>query len=218
MADCEHFEIAIEQRRAGALDEQGTRALDDHLAACASCRAFEQLVRETDASLRGEIAMSTQTVQWNDLRATMLSTARRGARQRLGLGVVVLAVMTPLVAIAAGEKATVTAVAVGLAVLLVKAVRTRDAIGDLKEAPEGAFFFMYARALRRMLRSLWIWSAVALVLFLWAAYAQLRGDWSAHDLIVLVPAAILALSALAYRHLVTRPRIERELADVDSHR
>jgi hypothetical protein len=49
--ECDDFEIEIEMRAAGALDDAAAARLDAHLTGCAGCRAWQDRARRLDEAL-----------------------------------------------------------------------------------------------------------------------------------------------------------------------
>ncbi len=64
MADCDDFEIAIEMRLHGALGEAGRAPLQEHLAVCERCRAYEAHARRSEATMATEASEAAAQVDW----------------------------------------------------------------------------------------------------------------------------------------------------------
>jgi len=65
MQTCQDFEIAIEMRLHGALERASEEPLRAHLAGCASCRAFETLATNTEATMTTAAAHELATMDWD---------------------------------------------------------------------------------------------------------------------------------------------------------
>ena len=64
MAGCEDFEIAIEKRLHGALGDPERRPLEEHLAHCERCRAYEAAARGAEAGMGAEAKAAIAEVDW----------------------------------------------------------------------------------------------------------------------------------------------------------
>jgi hypothetical protein len=58
------LEIAIEQRRYGALDPEGAARLNEHLASCSDCRAFATFTTHTEDEMRQQAAAAITYMDW----------------------------------------------------------------------------------------------------------------------------------------------------------
>src|SRR5512136_843647 len=65
MAGCEEFQVAIEMRLHGALGEAGRAPLEEHLARCERCRAYEAAARGTEAVMAEEASEAVARVDWD---------------------------------------------------------------------------------------------------------------------------------------------------------
>lgn len=77
MADCERFEIAIEQRRRGALAADELAPLDEHLAICAGCAAFDRLGRTTEETMKSVSNEVVQATDWARIEERFATWQRR---------------------------------------------------------------------------------------------------------------------------------------------
>lgn len=79
MDGCERFEIAIEQELRGGLDEAARAALEDHLAQCEACRAWQARARGMERAMGTAASGALQQVDWARVEDGM----RRSVRRRL---------------------------------------------------------------------------------------------------------------------------------------
>lgn len=89
--DCLVHQIAIEKRLHGALEAEQTATLDQHLAGCETCRAFDRIARETEALMKGNAARASRNMDWDKLmREVNALTARNRQLLLRSLGLALL--------------------------------------------------------------------------------------------------------------------------------
>lgn len=92
---CSSFEIAIEQRRHGALPQHQAEALDGHLAGCPGCRGYAEAAARADAALGAAGAAAVAGVDWARVETGIRRELRSSAR-RIVYDVASAAVMVPV--------------------------------------------------------------------------------------------------------------------------
>jgi uncharacterized membrane protein len=65
MAGCEEFQVDIEMRLHGALGDAGRAPLEEHLATCAHCRAYEASARGAEAGMTAQAREAVAQVDWD---------------------------------------------------------------------------------------------------------------------------------------------------------
>src|SRR3954469_7107644 len=78
---CETWSIELEKERLGALDAAEARALHEHLAGCARCRAEREAIHRTAAALGAPPA--PPRAGWDDLHARLERFQARRRRELL---------------------------------------------------------------------------------------------------------------------------------------
>jgi hypothetical protein len=101
MAGCEEFEIAIERRAHGALDEDAGRTLTDHLGSCESCRAFATLAHGVEDEMRLHAQAALGRIDWSRVEAGLTSW-QRGVTRFWWRAALAGSVLMPLAALAMG--------------------------------------------------------------------------------------------------------------------
>ena len=64
MAGCEAFEIAVEKRLHGAPGDSEEATIEEHLAGCERCPAYQALARGSEAGPRVEASAAAAEVDW----------------------------------------------------------------------------------------------------------------------------------------------------------
>jgi hypothetical protein len=217
MTTCDEFELQVEMRLRGALP--ATDALVDHLASCASCRAFEALARGTKKTMNATVHAEAQQVDWQALRDGISTRIARDARWHFGAVIGVLSAQA--VAILAFNKAAHWAhifpnfaliVFATLAVLAGLVIVRRRRMRAYESSREDLLFFHRAYVEGRLWRT---WIGSILLAPLGAAYLVVRfvrhspvapTEWLAAGMM-----STLILGLAAWLFFVQRPRLEREL-------
>lgn len=219
MPGCEEFEVAVEMRLHGALDEAGRAQLEEHLAGCERCRAYEAAARTAEAAMAAEARDAAGAVDWSLVErgirrapptpATMLGTAAACAAGVAGL--VWLSTPAPMRA----ERLLRTMPSTVVLVVLVAFVtaysgRRLTALVDRGEALVTWRHVVLANLVwaRRMQ-----WATAAIVAFL--LYRALRGRAAGFDPAVFYGGlAVPAAAAWVYLRRFKLPRAEREARDL----
>ena len=88
MAGCEDFQVAIEMRLHGALGDAGRAPLEEHLATCERCRAYEAAARGAEAIMEAQARDAVSRVDWEKVErgirggvASVGADARDGGRR-----------------------------------------------------------------------------------------------------------------------------------------
>lgn len=96
MTNCEEFQVAIEMRLHGALGDAGRGPLDEHLARCERCRAYEAAARGSESAMVEQAREASAQVDWErverGIRGGVLASVRM-----LAAAVVVVAWMAGMV-------------------------------------------------------------------------------------------------------------------------
>ena len=219
MASCADFEIDIEKRIHGALDEPGRARLDEHLAGCETCRAYQAAAREAEAVMSLRARTAAATVDWTRVERGIRARIY-GSVRMLGAAVVAAAYMAGMVWLSttpALREARLlrTLPAMGILVVLVAFVaaysaRRLVAMADREEMLETYRGLVFANIqwARRMQ-----WATAAIVAFL--LYKALTGRAATFDPTVYYGGLALPMAAAwFYLRTVKLPRVEREARDL----
>ena len=93
---CEEFEIAIEMRLRGALEDAA--ALEGHLAGCAACRSYEALAKRTETTMTAAALNGLDRIDWQALEGRIGRLAR-SYQLAIWRSVVGLVVVVPLLVV-----------------------------------------------------------------------------------------------------------------------
>src|SRR5687768_3614980 len=91
MSGCEDFEILIEMRQHGALDDAGAARLEAHLVSCAPCGAFAEIAKSTEAAMQASAKGLTGGMDWERSRERVRQMAdvyRKGLRRLVPIGII----------------------------------------------------------------------------------------------------------------------------------
>ena len=177
MEECESFEVAVEQRRVGALAASDVRGLEEHLATCSSCRQFADFVTRSERAMATADAAMTET-DWAAIKKGLRHGPTHILHQRL-LHIAFALAASPLIMLAIGYRPSE-----GLPWLLVWMIppfAVRIALDRrisremaMLGARDADFFDAYRSFVRRRIRYVWatiIWlplAALGLDLYGWA--------------------------------------------------
>jgi hypothetical protein len=214
MTSCNDFEVAVEQRRRGALDAPAAAELAEHLSSCAGCRAFETRSTELEDTMRTHAARVSAEIDWNRLGRS-LETWRRQLEAGTWKALAMVLLVVPVFWFAFGSAAS--ALIGGLTVVIWGGLHARRAIGDAREAaraPDQLLVFLRGQ-LDRQIRIERQNTRVLPILALLPLLLLLDRGVSAASL--LGTALLMALfAALALRaRLRVLPRLRRERAELD---
>ncbi|MDB5213293.1 MAG: hypothetical protein JWO86_1220 [Myxococcaceae bacterium] len=215
MERCDEFEVSIEMRLHGALEAPQTSQLADHLATCASCRAFEDLAKGSENAMNQQTNLHLETLDWDALWKRTRTFFEITSRQHIVSSAVVVLALAPMMMLM--EDDVVASVAllgtswVAAIAWRMWSVRQRLAAVAKYEGDTGELLFFYRRELEDRLHS---GRFVLLLVPLWAALVAFRithpftttSQW-----IGFAGLGVVILSAVAYVWLVRRPRVAREL-------
>ncbi|MGA8892935.1 MAG: zf-HC2 domain-containing protein [Anaeromyxobacteraceae bacterium] len=219
MAGCEEFQVDIEKRLHGALGEAGRAPLEEHLARCERCRAYEARARGAEASMEDRAREAAAEVDWDEVGRGIRGGVHASLRM-LATAVGAAAWITGLVwlstppGLRAGRLER-TMPAIGIVVVLVAFVaaysgRRLMALVDRGEMLETWRHMVVANLqwARRMQ-----WATAAIVAFL--LYKALTGTAATFDPAVYYGGlAIPMAGAWLYLRRVKLPRAEREARDL----
>ena len=219
MASCEDFEIAIEKRLHGALGETERAPLQDHLAQCQRCRAYEAAAREAEAVMSERARAAVADVDWASVERGIRGGIYASVRM-LGAAVVTAAWMAGMVWLSTtpalrAERLLRTLPAMGLMVVLVAFVAAYSARRLVALADRGEMLETYRALVAANFR--WArrmqWATAAIVAFL--LYRALTGQAATFDPAVYYGGlAIPMAAAWFYLRTVKLPRAEREARDL----
>ncbi|HEX7600587.1 MAG TPA: hypothetical protein VF316_03235 [Polyangiaceae bacterium] len=219
MPDCQRFEIAVDQRLRGALEEDEASALDAHCATCEGCRGYEEAARSMQLGLHALASDAREAVDWDRVERGIRKRMRARLHQLVLAGVLGAAAVTlstwgfaprgAVAQFAAEMTAIVGAVVLVRVVFVAREVRqiSRLARGDELLARHRAMLDKQLRTLRRFR-----WIALAVVA--WSLFNAERSVEMRHAIVHVGLACIVAISWL-HALLVTYPRVRRELAELD---
>lgn len=219
MAGCEDFQIAIEMRLHGALGDAGRAPLEEHLAACERCRAYEAAARGAEANMGAQARDAVAEVDWGrverGIRGGVYASVRMlaaavGAAAWMG-GMVWLSTPPELRA----GRLQRTAPALVLVVVLVAFVAAYSGRRLLALADRGEMFETWRHMVVANLQ--WArrmqWAVAAIVAFL--LYKALTGTARTFDPAVYYGGLAIPLAAVwLYLRRVKLPRAEREARDL----
>jgi uncharacterized membrane protein len=219
MASCADFEVDIEKRIHGALGEAGQALLEEHLAGCETCRAYQAAAREAEAVMSLRARTSAAEVDWARVERGIRGGVYASVRMLVG-AVLAAAYMAGLVWLSTAPalregRLLRTLPAMGLVVVLVALVAAYSArrlatLADHDEMLETHRALVLANVhwARRMQ-----WAIAAIVAFL--LYKALGGTAATFDPTVYYGGlAIPAAAAWYYLRKVKLPRVEREARDL----
>ncbi len=219
MAGCEDFQIAIEMRLHGALGDAGRATLEEHLATCERCRAYEAAARGAEAILEAQARDAVSRADWEKVERGIRGGVAASVRM-LATAVVVTAWMAGMVWLSTpapvrGDRLLRTLPSMGLMLVLVAFVsaysaRRLTALVDRAEMMETWRHMVFANLqwARRMQ-----WATAAIVAFL--LYKALTGTAATFDPAVYYGGLAIPLAAAwFYLRRVKLPRVEREARDL----
>ena len=219
MAGCEDFQVAIEMRLHGALGDAGRATLEEHLATCERCRAYEAAARGAEAILEAQARDAVSRADWEKVERGIRGGVAASVRM-LATAVVVTAWMAGMVWLSTpapvrGDRLLRTLPSMGLMLVLVAFVsaysaRRLTALVDRAEMMETWRHMVFANLqwARRMQ-----WATAAIVAFL--LYKALTGTAATFDPAVYYGGLAIPLAAAwFYLRRVKLPRVEREARDL----
>jgi hypothetical protein len=219
MAGCEEFEIAIEKRLHGALGDPERLPLEEHLARCERCRAYEAAARRTEAGMGTEARAAVEQVDWARVERGIRGGVQSSLRMLVGAvlaaawlaGVVWLSTAAALRA----ERMLRMLPAMGIVVVLVALVAGYSSRRLLALVDQGEMLETYRQMVTANLA--WArrmqWAIAALVAFF--LYKALTGKAGSYDPAVYYGGLGLPLAAAwLYLRRVKVPRAEREARDL----
>lgn len=220
MAGCEEFQIAIEMRLHGALGDAGRAPLDEHLATCERCRAYEAAARGAEAIMEAQARDAVAEVDWGRVERGIRGGVAAAVRM-LATAVVVTAWMAGMVWLSTpaplrGERLLRTLPSMGLMLVLVAFVsaysaRRLTALADRGEMLE-TWRHMVVANLQWARRMQWATAAIVAFLLYKALYGRPGGTFDAT--IFYGGLAIPMAAAWLYLRRVKLPRAEREARDL----
>ncbi len=219
MAGCEDFQVAIEMRLHGALGDAGRAPLEEHLATCERCRAYEASARGAEASMEAQAREAVAEVDWHKVERGIRGGIFASVRMLVG-AVLAASWMAGMVWLSTPPELRAgrfqrTAPALVLVVVLVAFVaaysgRRLLALADRGEMVETWRHLVVANL--KWARSMQ-WATAAIVAFL--LYKALTGTAATFDPAVYYGGlAIPMAAAWLYLRRVKLPRAEREARDL----
>ncbi|CAN5344279.1 hypothetical protein BH11MYX1_BH11MYX1_36210 [soil metagenome] len=227
MTTHDDYEIAIEQRRHGALDSEGVARLDEHLASCSACAAFADVSHHTEDEMRQQAAAATTRVDWSKIERYLASRSKQDRIkhvQLVGFAVMIFVIMGVFALRARSWHHAVAPLVVGCFFLLVlfttaeilrrRSKRLATEVTTAARTKAGLLEF-YRRQLDREIvahrRAVPISIAIC---FLWTG-PLLLGSPPLPTIVLDVGAAVALLVAVAWDRLVRLPRLRKERAALD---
>jgi anti-sigma factor RsiW len=223
MSTCHLFEIAIDQRIAGVLDEAEAQSLEAHVLTCQGCRAYEESARGQQRLLGARVENIAEEVDWARIERGIRRNKKRGV---IGLvvGVLLGAILIPVASIGL---ATPTMSGLALAafptleiavVILLRAIflaRETRKIARLEKNEDMLAYYIadLRQRARRVRRLRW----VALVVLGGVVICAVTASDSQRQLTYAFLGFVL-VSVWGYVLLVRHPRVLRELEDLDRGR
>jgi hypothetical protein len=220
MNGCEEFEVDIERRLHGALGEVEQARLEEHLAGCAGCRAYQGAARGAEAGMRARAGAAAAETDW--------SRVERGIRGGVHARVRMLAAAVGMAGYLAGMVWLSTSPpmrearllrmlpALGILVVLVAFVaaysaRRLVALADRDEMLE-TYRALVAANVRWARRMQWAIAAIVALML----YKALTGTAGSFDPAVYYGGlALPAAATWLYLRRVKLPRAEREARDLE---
>jgi hypothetical protein len=132
---CGEFEILIEQRIHGALDDSDAARLDAHLEGCPDCREYADLATATSSGLTGAATEARNDADWPDLERRLEDMVARYRRSVPRMAIALL-VIVPVIWLAAGPTAGLGGVGDGIAILGLAALARRRIVRAALAAEE----------------------------------------------------------------------------------
>jgi len=219
MVGCEAFEIAVEKRLHGALEEPEGALLEEHLAGCERCRAYQALACGAEAAMRSEASAAAADVDWERVEREIRGRVRAwpgwlagallaGAWMALFAWLSAPPAMRPGRMLRALPSMAIVVVLVGLVAgyssrRLVALVDRGEMLDTHRQMV--AANLQWARRMK--------WALAALLAFF--LYRALAGESASYDPLIYFGGLSLPLAGLwVYLRHVTVPRAEREARDL----
>ena len=219
MAGCEDFEIAIEKRLHGALGEPERAPLEEHLAHCQRCRAYEAAARGAEAGMSQRARAAVAEVDWarveRGIRGGVHASLRMLAGAVLaGAWVALVAWLSAPPELRSGRMLRVLP-AMGIVVVLVALVAGYSARRLVAMVDRGEMLDTYRQMVGANLQ--WArrmqWALAALLAFF--LYKAITGQAATYDPQVYYGGLSLPLAGLwVYLRHVKVPRAQREARDL----
>ncbi len=219
MAGCDGFQVDIEKRLHGALGDAGRAPLEDHLARCERCRAYEAAARGAEAGMARSAGEAAARVDWDRVERGIRGGVYSAVRM-LAVAVVVAAWMASMVWLSTApalreERLLRTLPAMGFLLVLVAFVaawsaRRLTSLVDRGEMLDTWRHLVWAQVTwaRRMQ-----WATAAIAMFL--LYKALTGRAATFDPAVYYGGlAVPVAAAWLWLRRVKLPRAEREARDL----
>jgi hypothetical protein len=220
MNTCEEFEIAIEMRRRGALDEARRAELAAHLATCESCRRFEAETTSAAAALRRTPAPLNKRPAWYQLRERLL-TVKEVQRAAFFQALGPLIMGTALYLIASGLRYTILVIppVVWFVISRMGAQKTKEWQSEAARAAETdeELLAFYKKSLDRRIATVRQdrKSLPFIVLALGLLFAWL-GWWKTPERITAIVAILATLLSFALKsHFFDLPILLRERRELE---
>jgi hypothetical protein len=219
MAGCEGFQVDIEMALHGALGDAGRAALDEHLATCERCRAYQAAARGAEAGMAAQAREAVAGVDWErverGIRGGVFASVRMIASVVFFTAWVAAMVWLSTPAPFRMERLTRTMPAMLVLVVLVAFVaaysgRRLTALVDRAEMLDTWRHMVAANVAwaRRMQ-----WALAAVVAFL--LYKALQGRAATYDPTVYFGGLAIPVAGVwFYLRRVKLPRAEREARDL----
>jgi hypothetical protein len=219
MAGCESFEIAIERRLHGALGDSERAPLQEHLAHCERCRAYEAAARVAEAGMGAHARAAAAEVDWGRVEREIRGGVYAAVRMLAG-AVIAAAWVAAVVWLSTpndlrAERMVRALPAMGILVVLVALVAGYSARRLAGMAEHGEMLETYRHMVAANLT--WArrmqWATAALAAFF--LYKALTGEAATFDATVYYGGLGIPIAASwLYLRRVKVPRAEREARDL----
>ncbi len=219
MNGCEEFEVHIERRMHGALGDAEQSRLEEHLAGCAGCRAYQCAARGAEAGMRARAGAAAAEVDWARIERGIRGGVHASVRM-LATAVVTTAYLAGMVWLSTTpsmREARLLRTLPALVVLVVLvafvaaySARRLVALADRDEMLE-TYRALVAANLQWARRMQWAIAAIVALLL----YKALTGTAATFDPAVYYGGLALPMAAIwFYLRRVKLPRAEREARDL----
>lgn len=218
MLSCDEAQVWVERARHEALGAAERLTLEDHLATCAACTAWQNAVGQMEATLGAQAAHDLETMSWSRMERVVRSRRWRTHTSFLFAGVALILMNVGLVALVGVEHLAPSDVLQGLLpeLALVSALWLLAPLLDRTRRSLGAEETLVAlrKDLANDLRSLKLarWLVLGCALFLAVVACWPAG--SGRSQLVVGGFGVAPLLGFVLLQWSLLPRLRRELADL----
>jgi len=219
MSDCQHFEIAIDQRLRDALTRDEESALVAHCATCEGCRAYDAAARTMQLGLRSLASKAREAVDWDHIERGIRGRLRaRMLKLLVGVGIGVVAVALATWGFAPPGEGARFALEIGVlvgAIVLVRGLFVVREVRQVSRLGRGDELIARHRAmLENQVRTIRRLRWVALAVVVWCIFNAVTSVEARH-VVTHAGLTCIVLGSWLYTLLVADPRHRRELEELD---